>query len=166
MATLLWQNFLLMIRCCLMASLVTSPAGGWLTMRTKLQILTNFWTKILLLPFYFHCFSTVWGNTAHVLQVAPVSVVEHPICSQPEWGGQYGSEKYGLCRRQRSRSWMSGTFNYSIFFCYIETLNVTYLILTPLGWLWRSPELFHRRGSESLRCCQLQSGWDVQPEKP
>lgn len=63
--------------------------------------------------------SCICGGTSHLL---PALV-----------GGQYGSEKYGLCRRQRSRSWMSGTFNYSIFFCYIETLNVTYLILTPLG---------------------------------
>lgn len=31
------------------------------------------------------------------------------------------------------------------------------------GWLWRSPELFHRWRLASPRCCQLRSCWNVQP---
>ncbi|XP_029699014.1 chymotrypsin-like elastase family member 2A [Takifugu rubripes] len=38
----------------------------------------------------------VWGNTAHILQVAPVSVVEHPISSQPEWWGSM-AQKNMVC---------------------------------------------------------------------
>lgn len=44
------------------------------------------------LLFLLMLFSTVWGNTAHILQEAPLSVVEHSICSQPEWWGSLARE--------------------------------------------------------------------------
>lgn len=38
-------------------------------------------------PHFHQCFSTVWGTAPSVLQEAPLPVVEHSICSQPEWWG-------------------------------------------------------------------------------
>uniref|UniRef100_A0A3B4XQZ2 Chymotrypsin-like elastase family member 2A n=1 Tax=Seriola lalandi dorsalis TaxID=1841481 RepID=A0A3B4XQZ2_SERLL len=40
-----------------------------------------------MLPHDFICYITGWGSVPAVLQVAPINVVEHSVCSQPEWWG-------------------------------------------------------------------------------
>ncbi|XP_041670627.1 chymotrypsin-like elastase family member 2A [Cheilinus undulatus] len=48
-----------------------------------------------ILPHDFTCYITGWGlldfhgSTPDILQVAPINVVEHSVCSQPEWWGSH-----------------------------------------------------------------------------
>uniref|UniRef100_A0A674MIE6 Peptidase S1 domain-containing protein n=1 Tax=Takifugu rubripes TaxID=31033 RepID=A0A674MIE6_TAKRU len=73
-----------------------SIQGGMVTLAMELP------ADDQMLPHGFTCYITgwgvtdMWGNTAHILQVAPVSVVEHPISSQPEWWGSM-AQKNMVC---------------------------------------------------------------------
>ncbi|XP_034998813.2 chymotrypsin-like elastase family member 2A [Hippoglossus stenolepis] len=46
-----------------------------------------------MLPHHYTCYITGWGsydnvgNTPTLLQVAPINIVEHSVCSQPNWWG-------------------------------------------------------------------------------
>lgn len=121
-------------------------------------------------PHFDWCFSTVWGTSPTILQVAPLPVVENSVCSQPEWWGSIAL-KTMVCAG--GDGVLSGCqvllFTITFKLYYLQGLAIFLIFLfgcdifNPLGRLWRSPELFHRRGMESPWCCQLRSGWHVQP---
>lgn len=91
--TATWKSptFPTLIRCCLMASPVTSLAGGSWTVsrhshmfRFKYLSAFKYWIPTLLLR---SVSPTDYGSIPAILQVAPINVVEHEVCSGPNWWG-------------------------------------------------------------------------------
>lgn len=84
-------TFPTLIRYCLMASPATSLAGGlWTVSRHshmfRFTFVWAFHKGIPTLPL--HSLSpTDGGSIPAILQVAPIDVVEHQVCSQPNWWG-------------------------------------------------------------------------------
>lgn len=88
-----WKSptFPTLIRCCLMASPVTSLAGGlWTVSRHSYMFrFTYLWAFNKLIPTLpLHSLSpTDGGSIPSILQEAPIDVVEHKVCSQSNWWG-------------------------------------------------------------------------------
>lgn len=95
MAMLLLLAFPILVRRCLMTLPVTLLAGEWWTVsRLTLAVYSIFsMSAHAMLTFKHSMFVfTVYGNTPAILQEAAISVVEHAVCSTPQWWGSIALE--------------------------------------------------------------------------
>lgn len=92
--TVLWNlpTFRTLARCCLMASPVTSQAGDqWTVSIVCTHYNATCWSKNRIRDIHIFCYTDM-GSTPAKLQVAPINVVEHAVCSTPEWWGSIALE--------------------------------------------------------------------------